>query len=498
MMSTRATRLPITHDTHTIKRTAQKGVPTASAVSSISSIQDPQLPALPQALDPQVMQVKFQELLFGGTDHRQPSSPKERYTVAKCEIERIKYRAAEKCVISYRLQIHDERTGQDTSHWFCARVFPVDVAESRYHKALREPLTPPRFGHAVMFLSALEMVIWAFPNDRKIAGVPKLITAAAGQNDTLATLVDNGWTDSRRLRSHQYKLIHYVPEHTCTVRVDLTVATGSAEHVTSIFGKAYYNDEGAETFRLMQRLWHSPTCQNGHLRIARPLAYETANKILWQSGLPGRTLLTYELGSAHFDQLLVAAAQTVAQLHASLLPCARITTQQEYIDLIAPRTTLTSNLCPHLTREVMLLSQSLRHLAPLVCQEPTATLHGDLHLQNFFVDEAAPAAQQIALIDLDNLSIGSPWRDLGSFVAGLYYRSLVDGVSQPRIQVSIERFLDSYATQVPWRFDRRAVDWYTAASLLNERTFRAISRLKEGRLAMVDDFIRIANAVLVG
>ena len=98
---------------------------------------------------------------------------------------------------------------------------------------------------------------------------------------------------------------------------------------------------------------------------------------------------------------------------------------------------------------------------------------------------------------LDNLSTGSPWSDLGSFCAGLYYRSLVDGLEQLVIDQLIDHFCATYAEQVPWPLDRRAIDWYTAAALLSERAFRAVTRMKQGRLQMVDEFMRIATELLL-
>jgi aminoglycoside phosphotransferase (APT) family kinase protein len=128
-------------------------------------------------------------------------------------------------------------------------------------------------------------------------------------------------------------------------------------------------------------------------------------------------------------------------------------------------------------------------------QEPSATLHGDLHLQNFLVDESAPAGQRVALIDLDNLSTGSPWRDLGSFCAGLYYRGLVEGVPQVLIQHAIDTFCAAYAQVAPWPLEPQAIGWYTATALLNERAFRTISRMKQGRFDLLDDLIRLASAL---
>lgn len=474
--------------------------PSGTLATQDRVLHDETMPRLAIALDPLLMQLHFQALLFADRDTAVAPTDEVKHEVAACEIVRVKYRAREKCVISYRLQICDSCTGENSEQWLCARVFPTGTAESRYHKALREPLTTPAFGSAVMYMPQLDMVVWAFPNDRKIAGLPELMVTAHRENNQLDHIVAAVWGATTSIVAHEAKLIHYVPEHTCTVRVQLTLRDAETvhDHSATFFGKAYYNDEGAETFRLMQSLWQSASLQQGRLRIARPLAYDPATRLLWQEGLPGRTLFTYDLGTAEFDRLLAEAAQAVALLHTAALPCRRQTNQQDWVGLIAPRQQLVAQSCPHLATAVDTLAVALRCLIPSPSREPSATLHGDLHLQNFFVDEAAMGGGRMALIDLDNLSTGSPWRDLGSFCAGLYYRSLVDSVPQSMMRRSIDGFLRSYAAHVPWALDHQAVNWYIAAALLNERAFRSISRMKEGRLAMVDDFIRIATELLLG
>ncbi|MCB0121861.1 MAG: hypothetical protein KDE58_06430, partial [Caldilineaceae bacterium] len=262
-----------------------------------SIVRDQTMPQLAIALDPLLMRLHFQSLLFENSGVT-AAAPATDYEVNTCEIVRVKYRAGEKCVISYRLQIQKRGGNQLIEQWLSARLFPIGTAASRYHKALREPLTPPPFGDAVMFLPKLDMVIWAFPNDRKIGGLPALL-AAARETEQLAVLVAGRWGATTIIVAHDYQLIHYVPEHTCTVRVKLLLAdtaTGQTQPAT-LFAKAYYNEEGAETFRLMQQLWQRAACRQGHLRIAQPIVYCAVDQVLWQEGLPGRTLLTYALGT---------------------------------------------------------------------------------------------------------------------------------------------------------------------------------------------------------
>jgi aminoglycoside phosphotransferase (APT) family kinase protein len=120
--------------------------------------------------------------------------------------------------------------------------------------------------------------------------------------------------------------------------------------------------------------------------------------------------------------------------------------------------------------------------------QPTATLHGDLHLQNFLVTDNA-----VALIDLDDLATGSPWQDVGSFCAALYYRGLLSGQPAIENQAIVDHFCRVYAQQCPWRLDSAALHWYTASALLTERVFRTFTRLKNGRLALLPAVIALAE-----
>ena len=253
---------------------------------------DETLPQLAIALDGVMMQVLLQALLFtsapgaAGTDPVDGSAGAviaqpvgaQRFQIEACTIDRVKYKAQEKCVISYRLQIYD-RIHQDYHlQILCARVFPAGLSASRYRKARQEPLVQPRFGQAVMHLPDLDMVLWAFPNDRKIGGIARLLASASREHPDLDEIVEGLWGRDWRILQQTHELIHYVPEHTATVCVRLqiaqTAATASppATRALTLFGKAYYNTEGAESYRLMNLLWTSAARRSGQLRIAEPVA----------------------------------------------------------------------------------------------------------------------------------------------------------------------------------------------------------------------------------
>ncbi|MCE7986884.1 MAG: aminoglycoside phosphotransferase family protein [Caldilinea sp. CFX5] len=502
-----------------------------SAVQALPS--DQTMPQLQVALDPLMMQVIFQKMF---------ATDAAAVQVDSCVVERVKYKAGEKCVISYLLRLYDPERDCCHEQRLAARFFPAGLSEARYQKALCEPLTPPPYGNAVMHLPELAMVLWAFPNDRKIATLPHLLATAAQDNDELGAIVTNLFGEAHQIVHHRHRLVHYVPEQTCTVCVELQVAPppvvlsvkqditpaatepqkrpvqssgkvrpvnpevcstlpgrctrqpADAPQPLTLFGKAYYNDDGAETYRLMNLLWAE---KQGHgLRIAQPLAYDPQTRILWQKGLPGRTLLSYPLGSPVFNELLQEAARSVARLHRAMLPCARQSRLADWVVQLCSIQQLLEDRHPASQATVAALVAALHHQAPTVDRAPAVTLHGDLHLQNFLVDETASVGQRVALIDLDNLSTGSPWRDLGSFCAGLYHRGLVEALPTPSIRQAIDAFCVAYAAVAPWPLEPQTIAWYTATALLNERAFRSVSRLKHGRLDLLDDLIGLAGALL--
>src|SRR5690606_19610563 len=107
----------------------------------------------------------------------------------------------------------------------------------------------------------------------------------------------------------------------------------------------------------------------------------------------------------------------------------------------------------------------LLHLAAQLEQQPVVLVHGDLHLKNFFVD-----GNQIALIDLDDLRLGSPWQDIGSFMAALHYRGLLAGTSTTETE--------------------------RAAALVDGGGFRAVTRLQGSRLGVLDALLVRAGQII--
>ncbi len=446
---------------------------------------------LTTALDTASMQAVFQESLFGGL------GPEAALRVRDCQIERIRYKPAKNCLVCYRLQIENSAGQLLGEQLLNARLYERGGSQRRFVRAQNASLAPPAFGPPLLHLPALDMVVWLFPNDRKLHGLPGLVNPDHLRTVLLAPLIAEHVGPHWQIVNLVHHLVHYNPEHTAMMQVQLQLQhrQSGERRPYLLFGKTYYNDEGQETYRVMRHLWqqaHTATIGNGvrSVPIAQPLAYHSELNLLWQQGLAGQTLSSMEMDSDDFYDGLERAAATVAALHQAPISGVRSCRLESWVAKLGEMRAWLPAVLPSCRSELEPLVDGLLAQLPHLGRQPLATLHGDLHLQNFFLHGA-----EVALIDLDNVCSGSPWQDVGSFIAGLLAHGLYSGLPRSQVDEMVAAFLHSYCRHVPWEITPQNLSWFVAVALINERAFRSITRLKEGRLDLVHELVALAAQV---
>ncbi len=447
------------------------------AVTSIPH--DPALPTLPTALDTAVVVQEFTRQL----------SENGRFHISACQIDRIKYKPGQKCHLTYTFTIEDNETGSQIQQTYSTIIYPAGHSESHYQKYLAKTKTAVSLGTPLLHLPALNMVAWAFPNDRKLHYLPHLMDAHYLRHHLLPPLIAAHLGPQWHIQNLHLTPIHYVPEHTCIIRLDLQLRhqqTGQYQPL-SLYAKTYYNDDGAEAYQLMHALWQSPLRRNGWFHIPRPIGYHTDHRILWQEGVAGYPLIDVPMSSPQFGRLMAIAGKTVAALHQTAVSCSRTITHNAWQQKLVQMRDMISAARPLLAELTTPLIDKLLAESDRLPPPPQATLHGDLHLKNFLVNGAC-----LTLIDLDSLHRGPAWFDLGSFVAGLLYRALADGLSPETAVYATAPFLQAYTAHTPWETPLPILNWHIATALIIERAFRCITRMKDGRLDLLDQLIPLS------
>ena len=457
---------------------------------------DNKLPQMAVILDEVNMRGVLEDALNAEAPGDTPADVEcSRLRVRHCKIEWIKYKPDSKCTVCYRLAIDPLPPDSQGELILYGRIYAAGGALSRFRRAQSACLVRPRFGRPLLHLPELDMVVWVFPNDRKLTGLSLIADERRLKDELLGEVLGKALGREWQLVDMTHDIVHYVPEHTCTVRLQLQVqqAPIGDRRLLSLYGKTYYDDEGAETYRIMRELWALESGSHTQSRMAQPVMYDSEHRLLWQAGLAGATLRDQDLSGSHFCTLMREAAVTVAWLHRSRVSCSRLFSFDDWLVKLEEMRPVLAQARPSCRERLEPLIDRLRSQAESLGEQPVATLHGDLHLNNF-----VEHGTKIALIDMDNVSSGPPARDIGSFIAGVFYQGLLRGIAERVIQRAVTAFCDQYERSVPWQTPRSVLNWYIATSLLTERARRSVMRLKSGRLNILDDLIDLAGRVESG
>lgn len=447
---------------------------------------DVHLPQLSTILDEEAMGKALQGAMFASARDR------NRLLIRRCKIIQIRYKPTSSCMVSYRLDIEKVTTGERGEQILCGRAFPNGRSQPQWEKASTGSLVQPRFGVPLIHLPEIETVLWSFPNDRKMHTLPGAIDAAQSASEIppswLLSHLGTGWqaADTRS------RVVHYVGEHTCTVQTSVKLAHPSQEtpQTLTIFGKTYYNDEGAQTDLVMRQLWNSEARLKGQLSMAQPLWYDARLKTHWQLGIHGTTLENHAIDTPACIPLLTQAARTVATFHTTPVSNLSPRTELELLGKLDAVASILMQCRPSCRAILSPLRDQLIAQAKRISVGPTATLHGDLHLKNLFLTH-----DRIALIDLDNVCQGHPGQDIGSFVAGLLTGALAKPMPLSQMAGPVQAFLNQYDQCTTWTLDQPTLAWFTAMALVTERASRCVTRLKDGRLGMMEPLLTLAHDI---
>jgi thiamine kinase-like enzyme len=406
--------------------------------------------------------------------------------IEDCRIVRVKYRPGKNCLISYLVRSTDVNARKVAESTITAMICAEGESFPVFYDAQKRSQT----GRGVYHAPELETIVWIFPNDRKLTGLPAIADLEYLRKSVLPEVVANIFGDQWTIADLSSDTVHYVAERACTIRVELVLRkamTGEAQPQI-LFGKTYCLDEGEFAWRAQQHLWESEERKGCLLLIPEPLAYQPAIKTVWQRGLEGKTLIEFDAQSERFADLLGKAGLSVATLHSLRTPFAPAIAMTDVGQKLETAAQIISQVIPRYEGSLKDLTDHLSASLNEMWSKRVATLHGDLHLKNFFV-----TGDRVALIDLDNLCQGDPLLDVGSFVASLHYRGLLEGKAFEETERIARHFIRAYQENVDWEISEAGLNWNIAAALIYERAYRCITRMKASRLGIIGDILKLAQ-----
>ena len=415
--------------------------------------------------------------------------------ITNCQIAWVKYKPGKNCTASYILILKGDNADRFKEQRLYTRVYPPGESQSRFKRERSKKLTTSVSGCQLVHIPEFDMIAWIFPNDRKLNGLQTLLDQDQLIQSMLPEIISSRLGRQYKIENLTHEIVHYVPEHTCTVRLELHIRNENTNDRRSyrIFGKTYYDNEGANTYKFMTKLWQKNKQVPNPVEIAEPLGYFPKFRILFQANLPGHCLSETDWNRPSFLGLIKKAAATVARLHNSKITCSRSVDHHYWINRLEEIRQMLIRARPSIEKILTPLVNSLQKQSGQLRDTPLAVLHGDLHCKNFFNHQG-----KVSLIDLDNHCSGPPGFDLGSFFGAILYQGLLQKTEKDLISKIVSSFYSEYRKGVPWEFSPFELNWYISMALVNERAYRSVTRLKSGRLDILDILIDLAHRICKG
>jgi thiamine kinase-like enzyme len=448
---------------------------------------DPVLRNLAIALDAQQMLPIFQARIF-----KENQKKAENLKLKDCRIERIKHKPDTYCLICYRLIIEDLNSGHELEQILTGRVYREERAVYKYFQAHEAEWVDTSRIKPLMYFDDLDMVLWTFPNDRRLPGLSALTDSDFLKRKILPDLISTYWGEGWEISKLSHSTVKYTPEKTCMVRVQMELQQSSTTNCRSwtIYGKTFVEDKGKVTNHIMRQLWKSQVKTNSVLKFAKPLGYLSDYKINWQEGLPGAPLSSREWSDSEFLSLIEKSAKMVAAFHQTPIKCERTTQCQVVVKKLTELKRRLGNAEPSIRTILGDLVDRLFIQVDNLDDSIIATLHGDLHLKNILVQGV-----DLYLIDMDQISQGPPLFDVGNFISWLLFYGPKMGMNSQLQQKSITVFIDRYIKSVPWEISREDLNWHVSFQLVHEQAERLLKQLKFDDFDLMNNLVKIADAV---
>jgi hypothetical protein len=312
--------------------------------------------------------------------------------------------------------------------------------------------------------------------DEALPALPQLVRPAAVTRLLEPVLHQAGY-DGARITTCDPVVVRYKPGSRCTVVVELGYAHGGPGPSPVVL-KTHQGDKGETAWAAMNALWQRPEGWRHAVRLAEPLGYLRADRVLVQGPVPEertlKDLVRQTVGrgrAADLDRLrleLTRTAHALAAVHGCGASYPRAATFEEELLEVEGVVQRLSLSVPQLAAAARPLLSALADGATSATPDPSVPAHHDFRPAQVLLHGAG-----LGFIDFDGACMAEPALDLGRFRAKLrdIGVSALDPSDEPvapeRVQTALrlldelcEHFLAQYLRHAPVS-RHRVVLWET-------------------------------------
>ncbi len=368
-----------------------------------------------------------------------------------------------------------------------ARTVPVVVGRQwteqmnrEFEPAIRSHPVLRAFGCAAAYCEAYDLLVEVFPAHRQLpflvqATDPEFLAGALpswlGCNSPLARVVP--------------MVVQYKPERKCLLRYALDWSEAAAGP-PQVFAKVYRKAE--RVYRNFQKLHHA-WC-NPYLELPKPVGVVSELCLELSSALPG-TQLSRLYAHPAFPDYCRQVGQGLARLHGASVALSVVRDRASELAALRTWSEAFARRLPSRGGFIRYAAAELRRRLLGAHAFPLRPVHGDFHVANLLVHGG-----RLALLDFENLSMGHPGIDVGSFFAQIKLLSLKSYRRASVLDHAVRAFWAGYleASDSTWR---AGLATYCALSCLWCAYFQCLLKpVKPGWLERAQALLQTCGQIL--
>lgn len=374
-----------------------------------------------------------------------------------------------------------------------------------YQALLNQANTRPPLGRAVSLVTEANLILVAFPNDRKM----RLLS----ENELQAWVGEHlSHISGNQLDGHTWQILEtklevlrYIPDKRFTIRCwVLAEGSNGVKREFSFIGKQFSDATKARNlYRNLVSLrsvragkqvgllaiTNRQVESNKAVRVPCDIALDKTRALVVMEDLPGLNLKDI-LGEVNLQRVMPAVGELLTRFHRVKKVVPTQVSRKSELQEVRSTLDIISTALPPMRPSPEKLFEKFRNLSWLN-DVPSVLLHGSYRLNHLLLHN-----DELALLDLDSLRMGHPGYDLANFLSSLYYFE-IQGQMNASTRKDISRFfLEGYARTTPWNIPPITVLWYLASLLINKQAHKYVTHFHEDQKSKVGQVLALAGSAL--
>lgn len=408
-------------------------------------------------------------------------------TIDAVEIEHVR-ESKKGATVLYRVRVN----GAAHDQMYVGFIVPADKIEDEYHAVLKKAKIPPPVGQAVALVPETNLILLAFPNDRKM----RLLSAAGLRpwlQEHLHEIADGALEGKNwQVQSAQVEVLRYIPDKRFTAHCKAALKTAGGLEKEIWFIAKQINDvkRAKRLYRhlfSLRQAWGTGAADGPPMRLPRALACDEKMAVVYIEYLPGENLkqLLFDLDIA---RVMPAVGELLANFHRAQKRVRKQVTRRNELAEVREAMRNLGKASPALRPRLRQLYEPFKDFY-WPDETPPALLHGTYRLNHIFIHDG-----ELALLDLDSLRMGHPAYDVANFLSSLYYLEAQERVTPALRQEIARHFLQGYAAHAAWKIPPPAVLWFLVSLLIHKQANKYVTHYHQDGAEKVQQMLALAEA----